>query len=453
MVDEMTERENKMGVMPVRRLVFTMSLPAMISMLIGALYNIVESVFVAMIGEASLAAITLVFPIQMFMIAVGIGSGVGLNSLISRRLGQKLQERADTAASHGFFVAVVNWLIFAAFGLFFAGSFMGLYTSDEYILGASTLYCQMVTIGSLFSFVAIVCERTLQATGRMIPPMIFNITGAVLNIILSPILILGLFGIPRLEILGAGLACLISQFVSAALALFLLFGFKQYVKIKLRGFRPEKDTLKDIYKVGLPTIITMSINSVAIIGINAILIGYSAAAIAVYGLYFRINSFVFMPLFGINQGSLSIMGYNYGASNKKRLMQTIKTTMSTGACIMAVGTAIFWLFTKQLLMLFSATPEMLEIGIPALRIISIGFIPAAVCIASTAFFQALAHAIFSMIITLMRQMIIALPLAWLLSSLFGLEYLWFALAIAEISAAVLTFFLIIKVYRKEVIHL
>ena len=444
------ERENKMGTLPVSRLVITMSIPAAVSMLVGALYNIVESVFVARISEDALAAITLVFPVQMFMVSIGVGSGVGLSSLISRRLGERLKGEADRASSHGFIVALGNWVIFAVFGLFFARPFIELFTQNAYICDNAALYCKMVTIGSLFSFISIACERILQATGNMMFPMIFNISGAALNIILSPILILGLLGIPRLEILGAGLAALISQCFCMILALVLLFRFKHPVTIRFRGFRLRPGTIKDIYSVGLPTMVSMSINSAMITGMNAILIGYSEAAIAVFGLYYRINSFAFLPLFGMNQGALPVMGYNYGAKYKQRLTDTIKTTITIAVCIMIIGTAVFWIFTPQLLALFSATPEMIDIGIPALRIISIGFIFAAYNIAVQAFFQALNHGALSMFVSLLRQMVLALPLAWLFLRIAGIHYTWVAFPLAEIGAATLTAIFMYRIFRHEV---
>jgi putative MATE family efflux protein len=441
--------ENKMGVMPVPKLIVTMALPAIISMIVGAMYNVVESIFVARIGASSLTAMTYVLPVQMFMISVGIGSGVGLNSLISRRLGQKRQDEANLAASHGFFIALFNWAIFALFGIFFAEKFLALYSSDPYILSSAVLYCRIVTICSLFSFITVATERILQSTGNMIYPMIFNLVGAGLNIILSPILILGLLGVPRLGIIGAGIAAIICQFTSMIIALTLLFKGKLLIKIQLRGFRLNGRILKDVYKVGLPSIIMMSIGSVMTIGVNAIL-RFNPVAVAVFGIYFRINSFVFMPIFGLNQGALPVMGYNYGARNRKRLMTAWKTTSAIAITLMGVGTLAFWVFTRPILHLFSADAEMMEIGVPALRYVSLGFVFAAYAIETSTVFQALAHGLLSMFVSILRQIVLCLPMTWILLTHFGLNAAWFSFSIGEVGAAILTTFFFIRIYKKEI---
>ncbi|MDR1953659.1 MAG: MATE family efflux transporter [Clostridiales Family XIII bacterium] len=442
--------ENKMGVMPIRRLIISMSFPAMISMIVAALYNIVESIFVASISEAAMAAITLVFPVQMMQVSFAVGTGVGLNSLISRRLGEKRQKEADSAASHGFVIALINWAIFAAFGIFFAKGFIGLFTNDPFILENATVYCRIVVIGSLFQFVSVCCERILQATGNMLFPMIFNLTGAVLNIVLSPILILGLFGFPKLGVMGAGLACISCQFVAMVIALILVFRFKHHVHIRFRGFRVHGDTLRDIYAVGVPSIVMLSIGSIMIAGLNAILIGYSAAAVAVLGVYFRLNSFIFMPVFGLNQGSLPVMGYNYGAKNRQRLISAYKTAVTIAVTIMAIGTAIFWIFPRQLMMLFSATPEMMEIGLPALRIISLCFVSAAFSIVTSGMFQALAHGLLSMLVSLLRQLILVVPLTYLLLRYMGIAFSWASFPLAEFLSLILTVCFLRYIYKKEI---
>ncbi|MDR2157146.1 MAG: MATE family efflux transporter [Clostridiales Family XIII bacterium] len=403
--------------------------------------------------EAAMAAITLVFPIQMMQVAFGVGAGVGLNSLISRRLGERKQEEADSAASHGFFIALINWLLFAAFGIFFAKPFIGLFTDTPFILENAAIYCRIVMVGSLFPFVSICCERILQATGNMLFPMIFNLAGAILNIILSPILILGLFGLPRLGVPGAGLACIICQFSAMVIALVLLFKFKHHVNVRIRGFRTNGKTLRDIYAVGVPSIVMLSIGSFMISGLNAIFIAYSEAAVAVLGVYFRINSFLFMPVFGLNQGSLPVIGYNYGAKNRKRMLAAYKTAVSIAIGIMAVGTAIFWVFPRQLMLLFSATPEMMEIGVPALRIISISFVSAAFSIVTGGMFQALAHGMFSMFVSLLRQLFLILPLTWLLLRYMGILSAWASFSIAEFASLILTVLLLRHIYRKEIKNL
>jgi putative MATE family efflux protein len=426
-----------------------MALPAIISMIVGAMYNVVESIFVAKIGASSLTAMTYVLPVQMFMISVGIGSGVGLNSLISRRLGQKRQDEADLAASHGIFIALFNWAIFAAFGAFFSQKFVALYSSDPYILSSAVLYCRIVTIGSLFYFITVATERILQSTGNMIYPMIFNLVGAGLNIILAPILILGWLGVPRLGIIGAGVAAIICQFTTMIIALILLLRGKLLVRIRLKGFRLSGRILKDVYKVGLPSIVMMSIGSIMIIGVNAIL-RFNTIAVAVFGIYYRINSFVFMPIFGLNQGALPVMGYNFGARNKKRLITAWKTTSTIAIALMGAGTIIFWVFTRPLLRLFSASPEMMEIGIPALRYISVGFVFAAYAIATSTVFQALAHGMLSMFVSILRQIVLCLPLMWIFLIHFGLDISWFSFPLGEVGAAVLTTVFFVRMYKKEI---
>ena len=443
-------RENKLGTGSVRRLVLGMSFPAMLSMIISAMYNIVDAIFVGRISYGALTAVTLVFPVQMFLVALGVGTNIGLSSLIARRLGQKRQEDADSAASHGFLIAIFNWLIFALFGLFLADRFIGLFTDDPYIFANAIIYCRIISIGSLFAFVSICCEKILQATGNMVFPMIFNISGAVLNIVLAPIFIIGLFGAPRLEVMGAGLVAITGQFVAMVLALILTFRFKHYVNIRLRGFRVDFSTLKDIYAVGVPTIIMMAIGSLMNTAFNKILMDYSAAAVAVLGVYFRINSFLFMPLFGLNQGSLPVIAYNYGARNKERLLLAYKTAVFIAVGIMAVGTAIFLLIPGQLISLFNDAPEMLAVGVPAMRIISICFVSAAFSIVTGALFQALAHGTFTMLVALVRQLLVAVPAMYIFLRLFGIDAAWASFPFAELFGLTMTIIFLRRIYIKEI---
>jgi putative MATE family efflux protein len=450
MIEENKMQENKMGVLPINRLIFSMSFPAMISMIISAMYNIVESIFVARISEKAMTAVTLVFSVQMLQVSVAVGCGVGLSSFISRSLGAKRHRDAEEAATHGFIMAVFHWAIFACFGIFLAGPFIGLFTNDPYIYENAVLFCRIVTIGSLFSFVSITCERILQSMGNMLFPMIFNSVAAILNCFLAPVLILGLLGVPRLGVMGAGFAAVTCQFVGMCIALFLLFRFKHQVKPSFRGFKPKLRTILDIYNVGIPTMIMMSIGSFMISGLNAILIRFSAAAVAVLGVYFRLNSFIFMPVFGLNQGSLPIMGYNFGARNKDRLVKTYKAAVKIALVIMALGTALFWIAPHKLLALFSASDAMYEIGVPALRIISICFISSAFSIVTVGMFQALGHGFLSMLISLLRQLILILPLAWILTHTIGIKGAWIAFPIAEFSSLILTTIFLRHVYKKEI---
>ncbi|MDR2355679.1 MAG: MATE family efflux transporter [Clostridiales Family XIII bacterium] len=444
------EKENKMGVMPVGRLLASMSFPAMVSMLIQALYNIVDSFFVARISEKALSAVTLVFPIQMLMISVSVGTGVGLSSLIARRLGEKRFDEADHAAAHGFLLAFCSWIVFALFGLFGTAPFVRLFSEDPEISALAIRFCSIVSVGSLFLFFQINTEKTLQATGNMLFPMLFNITGAVCNIVLNPILIFGLFGAPRLGIAGSAVSTVIAQFIGMSLGLFMLFRFKHAVHISFRGFRPRAKTILDIYAVGLPSIVMQAVMSFTLSITNFILIRLTPTAIAVLGVYFRIQSLIFMPVFGLNQGALPIMGYNFGARNKARLMETYRKAVLVALVIMTTGLLCFQLFSEEILLIFNATPDMLRIGSRALRIISTGFVFAAFAVVSITLLQALAHGVLTMILSLMRQMIFTLPLAWFFASFFGLDYFWFCYPLSEIFTTGILAVMMVRIYRKEI---
>jgi len=442
-------RENKLGVAPIGRLILTMSSLPMISMLMNALYNIVESAFVAKISQGGMIAITLVLPVQMILINIGTGSGIGVSSLIARRLGAGRQDEANSAATHGIVIAFANWAIFALFGLFLARPFLSLFTHNDLILENAVLYCKVVTIGSLFVFIVLAIEKILQATGNMHFPMIFTITGAVLNTILSPVLILGLFGLPQLGVKGAAIACLASQFTSMCLALIFMFGFKHYVKPSLRGFRVDFRILRDIYAVGFPTIINMSMVSLMTMALNWI-VSYSEVAAAVLGVYFRLNSFAFMPIFGMSQGAMPVHGYNFGARNKARLIKAYKISILVSCSVMAVMMAVFWIFPTQLLGIFSATPEMIEMGVKALRVTSLAFLPGALAVATSCLFQGLAHGFMSLVVSLVRQMIMTVPLAVLFTHFFGITGVWWAIVIAEFVALLVVAGFFKRIYRIEI---
>jgi putative MATE family efflux protein len=442
-----------MGVMPMNKLLATMSFPAMLSMLIQALYNIVDSIFVSRISENALSAVTLVFPIQMLMISVGVGTGVGLSSLIARRLGQKRFDEANDSAMHGLLIAVINWLVFAAFGLLGTAAFIRLFSDDAELIGFAVRFGTIVTVGSPFLFVQINIEKTLQATGNMLFPMIFNIVGAVTNIILNPILIFGWFGAPALGIAGSATATVISQFVAMSIALFMFFRFKHAVKLNFKHFKPKRKIFSDIYAVGLPSIVMQAIMSFTISGMNAILIRMTSTAVAVLGVYFRIQSLIFMPVFGLNQGALPIIGYNFGARNKARLIECYKKASVIAISIMLIGLVLFQLFPMQILHIFNASPDMLHIGSRALKIISICFIPAGFAIVSTTLFQALGHGVLSMILSLLRQLVLILPFCYFLAKFWGVDYVWFCYPMAEIfSVAILTVF-VRRIYKKEIKNL
>ena len=453
-ITQANEQElNKMGAMPVDKLLFSMSLPAMFSMIISALYNIVDSIFVGMIGESALAAVTLIFPIQMLMIAVGVGTGVGLNSLISRRLGEKNYREANMAANHGIFLSFVNWVLFAVFGLFFSSAFVHAFTDSSEIISQATVFCVIVNVFSLFILVQINIEKILQSTGNMVQPMIASLTGAAINIILNPVLILGLLGAPKMGVAGSATATVVGQFIAMCLGIFFLFAKKHEVNITLRGFRIDWGILKNIYSVGFPSIIMQSIGSVMLVGLNGILIAFSDAAVAVLGVYFRLQSFIFMPVFGLTQGALPIFGYNYGARNKERLIYAYKLSLKTAVIIMAAGMLIFQIFPVPLLKLFSASPEMIGIGVRALRMISTCFIFAAIGIMSSTLFQAIGHGTLSLYVSLLRQIVLILPIAWMLAKVAGLDYVWMAFPMAELFSLTATLLFLRYIYRKKIKNL
>lgn len=442
--------ENKMGTMPVGKLIATMSWPAILSMLIQALYNIVDSIFVSMISEEALSAVTYVYPIQMLLIAVGVGTGVGINSLISRRLGAKKYEEANMAASHGYRLSFFNWIGFALIGIFFSGIFMRFFSDTPYIVESGIDYMRIVTIGSLFMLVEITTEKILQATGNMMFPMLCSIAGAVTNVILDPLLIFGVGPFPEMDVAGAALATVIGQLVSFILGQYLLFKKDHLVIVKIRGFKMRGRVLRDIYSVGVPAILMQAMLSIMQFGLNAILGGLSETAVAVNGVYGRLQSFIFMPVFGLNQGTLPIMGYNYGAQNKTRLMHAFKLGFMVAFVIMAIGLLLFQFFPHQFLSMFNASEGMYEIGTRALRIISICFLPASFGILASSFFQATAHGMMSLWGSLIRQLIGILPLAWILARMGGLELVWFAFPLAEILGLLYCIIAMRYVYKKDI---
>ena len=446
-------RENKMGTMPIGRLIVTMSWPAILSMLIQALYNIVDSIFVSMISEQALAAVTYIFPIQMLLVAVGVGTGVGINSLISRRLGARRFEEANMAASHGYRLSFFNWAGFAIIGLLFSGLYMSFFSNTPYVLESGAAYMRVITIGSLFVLVEVSTEKILQATGNMLFPMVCSVAGAVVNIALDPVLIFGLGPFPEMGVTGAAIATVIGQLVSMIMGQYLLFKKDHQVVVKVRGFKMNSAIIKDIYAVGRPAILMQAMMSILQFGLNAILAGLSETAVAVNGIYGRLQSFIFMPVFGLNQGTLPIMGYNYGAKNKKRLMQAFKVGFFIAFVIMAVGLFLFQMFPRQFLSMFNASPGMYELGIPALRTISICFLPASFGILASSFFQATGHGIMSFWGSLIRQLIGILPLAWILAKIDGLDLVWWAFPLAEILGFAYCIITMRYIYKKDIARL
>ena len=444
------QTENKMGVMPVPKLLITMSLPMVISMLVQALYNVVDSVFVAQINEAALTAVSLAFPVQNLMIAISAGTGVGINALLSRNLGEKKFEEANTVARNGIFLGMLSYIVMALIGLAGSHLFFTVQTNDPLIIRYGTQYMLIITVASIGIFMQITFERLMQSTGKTIYNMITQGTGAVINIVLDPILIFGLFGLPKMEVAGAALATVIGQLVAVTMSLYFNCKKNTELNLNMKGFRPNKIIIANIYKVGVPSIIMQSIGSVMVFGMNKILMIFSSTATAVFGVYFKLQSFIFMPVFGLNNGMIPIVAYNYGARDKKRIMKTIDLSVLIAVGIMIIGLGIFQFFPAQLLRLFDASEHMLEIGVPALRIISLSFIFAGYCIIVGSVFQALGNGVYSLIVSVARQLFVILPAAYLFAELFGLNMVWWAIPIAEIVSVVLSSLLFKRIKRQKI---
>ena len=445
---------NKMGTKAMFPLILSMSLPAIFSMLIQALYNIIDSIFVSQLGSNALNAVSLAYPLQMIMISFAVGTGVGVNSLIARRLGAKRYDEASSAATHGILLAVITWVVFVVIGLFLSKPFIGLFTDNSTILTYGTQYLNIVLVASLGCLVSVMGEKILQATGNMIIPMLTQLLGAVVNIILDPFFIHGYWIFPRLEVKGAAIATVIAQFCSLFFIVIILIFKKHDVKISFRKFRFKLRIIKEIYVVGFPAIIMQCIGSVMVSGINAIIslfapaVAVKEAYINVFGIYFKLQSFVFMPVFGLSQGISPIIGYNYGAKNKKRLYQALKLGMIIAAIIMVFGFLLFQFGSPFLLSLFEADELTVQYGIPAFKIISLCFVPAAVGITFSTLFQAVGKGLRSMLMSIMRQLLVILPVAFFLAQV-SLESMWYAFPIAEGVALVTAILFFINLSRKD----
>ncbi len=424
-------QENKMGVMPINRLLITMSLPMMISMLVQALYNVVDSIFVARLSEDALTAVSLAFPVQNLMIASATGTGVGINALLSRNLGEKKFDDANKAAKNGIFLSFITYLLFAVFGLTLTRFFFKTQTDISYIIDAGTQYLSIVCTLSFGLFGQIVLERLLQSTGKSFYSMITQATGAVVNIILDPIFIFGLFGFPRLEVAGAALATVIGQIAAMCVGIYFNLKKNKEISINFKGYRPSARIIKRIYSVGIPSIIMQSIASVMTFCLNQILLAFTSTATAVFGVYFKLQSFVFMPIFGLNNGMVPIVAYNLGAKKRERMLKAITYSIIYAVALMLVGLIIFQLFPKNLLALFDASEAMIKIGVPALRIISLSYLFAGFCIITSSVFQAIGNGIWSMSIAIIRQLVVLIPVAFMLAKTGQLNLVWFSFPIAE----------------------
>ena len=445
--------ENKMGTMPVNKLLVSMSLPMIASMLVQALYNVVDSVFVAQISENALTAVSLAFPIQSLMIAVSSGTCVGINALLSRSLGEKRQKEANLSAVNGVFLAFVSYLVFALMGIFGSHLFFASQTENREIVEFGTQYLTICLIFSFGIFMEMTFERIMQSTGRTIYSMVTQGTGAIINIILDPIMIFGLFGFPRLGIRGAAIATVTGQIIAMILAVWFNHKKNRDVQLSFKGFKPDGRIIAKIYEVGVPSIVMQSIVSIMTFGMNKILIMFSETAVSVLGIYFKLQSFIFMPIFGLNNGVIQIVAYNYGAGHKKRIMDTIKLSTFIAVGIMLIGLIIFQVFPEGLLKLFNASDHMLEVGVPALRIISTSFLFAGYCIILGSVFQALGNGVYSLIVSVARQLLCILPLAYVFARVAGLHAVWYSFPLAELISVTLTTILFRRIYVKKLKNL
>lgn len=444
------KKQNRMGTAAMIPLIASMSIPTMFSMLIQSLYNVVDSIFVSHINENALTAVSLAFPLQTLILAVAVGTGMGMNSLISRRLGERNFKDANSAAAHGMLLALISYAVFAIIGFFVAYPFFELFSKDTEVIEMGVSYIRIVLTLSFGVFLAVNNEKIIQATGNAFLTMLCQLFGALTNIAFDPLLIFGYWGFPKMGVAGAALATVLGQVVSMVLSFILLLRRVDDVKITFKGFRFKMRIIKDIYAVGFPSIIMQSITSLLTMGLNGILSGFSGAAVSVLGVYYKLQSFIFMPVFGLTQGIMPIIGYNFGAGNRKRLMSALKIGMLVALVIMIIGFAIFLICPALLLNMFNATDEMMRIGIHALRTICWGFIPAGFSIIFSTCFQAVGSGFYSLFVSLLRQMFVILPAAYLFARFLGLDAFWYAFPIAEIAGLVATLFLFRSAYRKKI---
>nr|WP_084234722.1 MATE family efflux transporter [Papillibacter cinnamivorans] len=446
-------RENKMGVMPIRRLLISMSLPLMASMLMQALYNVVDSIFVSRISDNAFTALSLALPVQMFMIAFAVGTGVGVNSLLSRRLGEHRFDDANRAAMNGIFVYILSGLLFAVLGFFFAGRFFHLFTEDPEIIRYGTDYLTICTVFSMGMFLQFAAERLMQSTGNTFYQMIVQATGAAINIVLDPIFIFGYFGVPAMGVAGAAIATVLGQSIAMVLGMILNLRVNHDIQLSFRGFRPDGKVILEIYRVGLPSIIMQSLVSVMITGLNMILANISYTMVLVLGIYYKLQSFVYMPVFGITNSTIPIVAYNYGARNRKRIADTVRQSILLSFFIMLAGLAVMQLFPRQLLLLFDASEATLTAGVPALRMLSISFVISSVIFVFSSTFQALGNGVLSMSLSITRQLILILPGAFLITRFGPPGLVWAIFPVADIVTTVLCALLFRLVYREKILPL
>lgn len=440
-------KENKMGVMPMGRLILSMSVPMILSMLVQALYNVVDSVFVARYSQDALAALSYAFPAQNLMIGTATGTGVGVNALLSKSLGEKNFDKANKTAANGILLAMFGSVLFFLFGLFFAEPFITFQTKTPSIIAEGRTYLSIVTMLSFGIFGEIMFERLMQSTGKTIYTMFTQGIGAIINIILDPIMIFGLLGCPQMGVAGAAYATVIGQIVAFVLGIVFNHKYNPEVRLYAKNFKPDFGIIGRIYAVGIPSIIMVGIGSVMTTAMNKILNGFSDVAASVFGVYFKLQSFAFMPVFGLNNGVIPVIAYNYGAQKRKRMLHAVRLGCIIATCFMGIGLLLMQCIPAELFALFDAGEDMLAIGVPALRIISISFVFAGVCIALSSVFQALGKGIYSMCISFARQLVVLVPAAYLLSLSGNVNAVWWSFPIAEIASIAVSLLLFRHVYK------
>lgn len=458
-------QENKMGVMPMGKLVMSMSLPMMISMLVQALYNVVDSMFVARMttdekiydtagnlvtaGTDAISALGLAFPVQILLIAVGSGTAVGVNAIVSKALGEKNQKRANSAATHGVFLAVCSYVLFLIIGIFFSKMIISGQGATGRILEYGTTYLTIICTCSVGFYIQTIYERLLQSTGRTIYSMITQATGAVINIILDPIFIFGYFGVPKMGVAGAAIATVIGQCAAGLLAMYFNHKKNYDLQVSFKGFRPDKGMIGRIYAVGVPSIVMQAVGSVMNYGMNSIITAINISGVAVFTVYYKLQSFFFMPVFGLNSGIIPIIAYNYGAQKRSRLIKCFKIALCYAFGLLFLGFLAFQLIPDKLLLLFdTGSATIMEIGIPALKTISFSFLAAWFCIIAGSMFQALGNGVYSLLVSVARQLLVLLPAAYILGKIGGLDIIWWAFPIAEIMSGTVSVFFTLRINRK-----
>ncbi|WP_278973063.1 MATE family efflux transporter [Peptostreptococcus anaerobius] len=434
--------DEKLGQMPIKKLILSMSAPIVISMLVQSMYNLVDSIFVAQIGEDALTAVSLAFPLQQLFFAVGIGTATGVNSYISRCLGAQNRKNANKAANNGIVLALLSYLVFFAVGLLFARDFIMLQTQDLSIISQGPIYLRICCMGSAGIFMHLMVERILMAAGSTMLTMVAQMTGAILNIILDPILIFGLFGMPSLGLMGAAVATVTSQTVGAIIVTVFCIKYNKDIKLSPRYMKLDPHIVMNIYKVGLPSIVMISINSLTVFSLNKILANFSNTAVALMGVYYKLQGFIFMPIFGLNNGVVPIVAYSYGAKNQDRLREVIKIAMVYGLAIMLVGMVIMQLMPDKLLIPFKPSQYMIDAGVIAFRIMSMSFLFTGVSIISSGVFQAIGSGFLSMSISIIRQLVVLVPASYLLSLTGNLNNVWWGVFIAELVSFIVCLFVL-----------